>query len=109
VSASDASAALSELRLVALEDGLVFDPERGFPPYPSGLRGVGRRLALRLMLPFTRHQHRFDGGTALALRGLQGELAQLRAARAEDRARIERLEEGLLERESPEDGSASGR
>ena len=109
VALSDASKALAEIRLVALEDGLVFDPERGFPPYPSGLRGVVRRFLLRLMLPFTRHEHRFDRATALALRGLQVELAQLRVLHDEDRARIQRLEEPALGREGVEDGNARER
>ena len=100
---------MSELRLVALEDGLVFDPERGFPPYPRGLRGVVRRLVLRLMLPFTLHEHRFDRATALALRGLQARARAIAGAAVEDRARIERLEEQLLERDDLEDGSARER
>lgn len=94
----DVSASLSELRLTALEDELAFDPERGAPPEPPGLRGVIRRLVLRLMLPFTVHESRFDRATLAALRGLQAELAQLRALHAEDRARIERLMEQLAER-----------
>jgi glycosyltransferase involved in cell wall biosynthesis len=109
LSALGASAAVAEERLAALEDGLVFDPERGFPPYPRGPRGVARRLALRLMLPFTLQQHRFDRATALALRALQAELARLRAMHTEDRARIQRLEEGPPEREDLEDGSARER
>jgi glycosyltransferase involved in cell wall biosynthesis len=106
VSAADASAAVSELRLAALEEGLVFDPQRGFPPYPGGLRGVIRRLLLRLMLPFTLQEQRFDRMTALALRGLQAELVRLRAAHIEDRGRIQRLEERTVGREQVEDGSA---
>jgi hypothetical protein len=93
------SAGLSELRLTALEDELVFDLERGVPPEPPGLRGVIRRLVLRFMLPFTVHESRFDRATLVALRGIQAELAQLRALRAEDRAYIERLEERLAERD----------
>lgn len=102
VSVPGPSAALAELRLVALEEGLVFDAKRGFPPYPGGLRGVVRRLLLRLMLPFTLQELRFNRATAIALRGLQAELAQLRALGIKDRARIELLEELLLEREGEE-------
>ena len=95
--ASDASAALSELRLAALEDELAFDPERGAPPTPGGLRGVLRRLVLRLMLPFTMHERKLDRAVADALRGLHAELANERAMRVADRARIDRLEERLLQ------------
>jgi glycosyltransferase involved in cell wall biosynthesis len=99
VEPASVSAGLSELRLTALEDELVFDLERGVPPEPPGLRGVIRRLVLRFMLPFTVHESRFDRATLVALRGIQAELAQLRALRAEDRAYIERLEERLAERD----------
>jgi glycosyltransferase involved in cell wall biosynthesis len=95
--ASDTSAALSELRLAALEDELAFDPERGAPPAPGGLRGVLRRLVLRLMLPFTVHERKLDRAMADALRGLHDELERERALRLEDRTRIQRLEERLLE------------
>jgi glycosyltransferase involved in cell wall biosynthesis len=94
--AAGASAALSELRLAALEDELAFDPERGAPPAPGGLRGVLRRLVLRLMLPFTMHERKFDRVMADALGGLHAELAHERAMRVADRARIDRLEERLL-------------
>ena len=94
---SDTSVALSELRLTALEDELAFDPVRGAPPMPRGLRGVLRRLVLRLMLPFTMHERQLDRAMADALRGLQTELARERALRIEDRRRIQRLEERLLE------------
>ena len=96
--ASDKSTVLTELRLTALEDELAFDPERGAPPEPRGVRGVVRRLVLRLMLPFTLHQRKLNRATVDALRGLQLELERERALRVEDRERIKRLEEGLLER-----------
>lgn len=96
--ASDKSTVLTELRLTALEDELAFDPERGAPPEPGGVRGVVRRLVLRLMLPFTLHQRKLNRATVDALRGLQLELERERALRVEDRERIKRLEEGLLER-----------
>ena len=98
------SRALSELRLTALEDELAFDPERGAPPEPSGLRGAIRRLVLRLMLPFTVYQSEFNRATLVALRGLQAELVQLRVQHAEDQARIERLEERLANPERGENG-----
>jgi glycosyltransferase involved in cell wall biosynthesis len=94
---SERSAALTELRLAALEDELAFDPERGAIPQPVGLRGVFRRLVLRLMLPFTLHQRKLDRAIADAVRGLELELEQERALRAEDRTRIRRLEDRLLE------------
>ena len=87
--------ALSELRLAAVEDGLEVDPERGAPPKPRGLRGVLRRVVLRLMLPFTIHQRKLDRAMAGALRGLQAELARERALRAEDRARLDRVAQRL--------------
>ena len=67
----------------------------GLRPIPRGLRGVLRRLVLRLMLPFTMHERKLDRAMAVALRGLQAELAHERALRVEDRARIDRLEERL--------------
>jgi hypothetical protein len=60
------------------------------------------------MLPFTMHEQRLDRATAVALRGLQGELLRLQAAHAEDQTRIQRLEELLLEREDMEEGSDRG-
>ena len=95
--ASEMSAALSELRLAAVEDELAFDPGRGTTPEPRGLRGVLRRLVLRLMLPFTLHERKLDRAIADALRGLQAELERERALRVEDRARIQRLEGRLPE------------
>ena len=58
------------------------------------------------MLPFTLHERRLDRAIADALRGLQAELERERALRVEDRARIERLEERLLEPEDVENGRA---
>src|SRR5581483_1578706 len=87
--------AMSDLRLTAVEDELAFDPERGAPPEPRGLRGALRRAVLRLMLPFTLHERKFDRAVVAALRGLQLELERERALRLEDRQRIERLEERL--------------
>ncbi len=103
---SEVSAAMSELRLAALEDELAFDPERGTTPEPRGLRGVLRRLVLRLMLPFTLHERRLDRAIADALRGLQAELERERAMRTQDRARIERLEGRLLKPDDAESGRA---
>ena len=91
----DVGAALSDLRLGALEDELVFDPERGAPPEPGGLRGVVRRLVLRTMLPFTLHERKLDRAIVDALRGLHAELERERALRVADRERIKRLEERL--------------
>ncbi len=99
-------ASLSELRLAAVEDELALDPERGAEPVPGGLRGMFRRLVLRLMLPFTTHERKLDRALAVALRGLEAELARERALRVEDRARIDRLAERLreLEDSKTEDG-----
>lgn len=99
--APDARSALSEVRLSGLEEMLAFDPTRGAPPEPGGLRGVLRRCVLRLMLPFTLHQRQLDRAIADAVRGLQAELARERALRVDDRARIERLEERLHALEGP--------
>lgn len=96
--------ALSELRLVAVEDALEVDPERGAPPTPPGLRGVLRRAVLRLMLPFTLHQRKLDRAVAGVLRGLQAELARERALRVEDRERIDRLAQRLRELEDSRPG-----
>ena len=89
------AAGLSELRLAAVESELGLDLERGASPAPRGLRGLLRRLMLRLMLPFTTHERRFDRAVAHGLRGLKADLEREQAARAEDRARIDRLEEQL--------------
>ena len=92
---------LSELRLAAVESELALDPERGgAPPMPRGLRGVLRRLVLRLMLPFTIHERGLDRAMADALRGLQAELERVRGLLAEDRARIDRLEQRLRDQDS---------
>jgi glycosyltransferase involved in cell wall biosynthesis len=93
--ARDVIGAMSDLRLTAVEDELAFDPERGAPPEPRGIRGALRRAVLRLMLPFTLHERKFDRAVVAALRGLQLELERERALRLEDRQRIERLEERL--------------
>ena len=103
LSASDV-AALSELRLAVVEDELALDPERGAPPMPRGVRGVLRRLVLRLMLPFTMHERNLDRAMAEALRGLQAELAREQALRVQDRERVDRLEERLLELEESRTG-----
>lgn len=91
----DATGAMSDVRLTAVEDELTFDPERGAPPEPPGLRGALRRAVLRLMLPFTLHERKFDRAVAAALRGLQLELERERALGLENRRRIELLEERL--------------
>jgi glycosyltransferase involved in cell wall biosynthesis len=101
---SERSTALSELRLVALEDELSFDLERGARTAPRGLRGVLRRLVLRMMLPFTLYERQLDRAVTNALRALQFELARERALRAEDRERIQRLEERLPEPDDVESG-----
>lgn len=95
-------AALSEVRLTAVEEELAFDLERGEPPEPRGLRGALRRLVLRALLPFTVHERKLDRAIVGALRGLQLELERERALRLEDRERIKRLEERLLEPEDVE-------
>ncbi|HEY1516766.1 MAG TPA: glycosyltransferase [Solirubrobacteraceae bacterium] len=102
----DMSVAMSELRLAALEKELAFDLVRGTPPAPRGLRGALRQIVLRLMLPFTLHEQRLDHTVAAALRGLQAELAELRALIVDDRVRIEHLDERLLELEDVENGRA---
>jgi len=98
-SASDV-AVLSDLRLADVESELAFDPARGAQPMRRGPRGVLRCLVLRLMLPFTAHERDLDRAMAEALRALHAELARERALRAEDRARVERLEERLRELEA---------
>lgn len=108
VGASDVST-LSELRLAAVEDELAFDPHRGARPAPRGLRGVVRRLVLRLMLPFTVHERNLDRALADALRGLLAELERERALRVEDRARVERLEARVRELEDSRAGPARER
>ena len=93
-SRSDVSA-VSELRLKVVDDELELDLGQGAPPIPHGLRGVFRRLVLRVMLPYTVHERRLDRAIADALRGLQTELDRERKLRADDRARVEILEERL--------------
>jgi glycosyltransferase involved in cell wall biosynthesis len=102
-SASDV-ATLSELRLAVVDDELAVDPGTGAPPAPRGIRGALRRIVLRLMLPFTVHERKLDRAMADALRGLQTELVRERALRAEDRRRIDRLEERLRELDNSRTG-----
>jgi glycosyltransferase involved in cell wall biosynthesis len=106
---SDPGAALSELRLVALEDELSFDLEHGAPTAPRGLRGLLRRLMLRMMLPFKHYERQLDRAVMGALRALQSELERERALRAEDRERIQRLEERLSEPDDVQSGRAHER
>lgn len=97
-------AAVSELRLAAVERELALDPGRGAPPTPGGLRGMLRRLVLRLMLPFTIHERNLDRAMVEALRHLQAELERERTLRVEDRARIDRLGQRLREVEDSSPG-----
>lgn len=104
--AADVSEALFDLRLAAVEDELTFDPERGAPHGPRGLRGALRRLVLRLILPFTLHERTLDRGIVDALRALRVELEQERALRVADRARIQQLEDRLSEPDDVGNGRA---
>ena len=55
------------------------------------------------MLPFTLHEQRLDRTAAAVLRGLQAELAELRALIVDDRGRMEHLDQRL---EDVENGRA---
>ena len=100
-------ALLSELRLTVVDDELSVDVERGAPPMPRGLRGILRRLVLRLMLPYTANERQLDRAVANAMRGLQAELTRERRLRADERARVDLLEERLRALEDREQAPAS--
>ena len=103
---ASAGVAASDLRLAAVENELALNPERGAPPRPRGLRGLVRRVVLRLMLPFTIHERNLDRAIAGALSELQDELERERALRVEDRVRVDLIERRLLELE--ESGARRG-
>jgi glycosyltransferase involved in cell wall biosynthesis len=93
------SPAASGYALAAVERELALDVRGGAPPMPHGLKGVVRRVALRLMLPFTVHERNLDRAMADVLRGLRADLDRERALRAQDRARLNRLDERLRREE----------
>ena len=95
--ASGGAAAL-EAPLAVIEGELDFNLSHGAAPMPQGLRGTLRRLVMRAMLPFTIHERHLDRAMTDALYGFQAELARDRMLLAEDRARLERLEERLRAR-----------
>ncbi len=103
LAASDVST-VSELRLTAAESELSLDLEHGAPPVPRGLRGLLRRLVLRLILPFTSHERNLDRALVGSMRGLQAQLERERALRLEDRERVDRLEQRLRELENSRGG-----
>ncbi|MBV9801462.1 MAG: glycosyltransferase [Solirubrobacterales bacterium] len=93
-----ASPNLSAPAMAVVDRELTMDLRLGRPPIPHGLKGVARRLVLRMMLPFTHHERNLDRAMAEAMRGLHSELAREQALRIQDRVRLSRLE-GRLRRE----------
>ena len=79
-----------------LEHRLEFDLGSGAGS--TGPRGVARRAMLRAIRPYTVQERQLDRAMTVAMRRLAMELAEVRAARERDRARIARLERRLRER-----------
>ena len=82
----------SAAALAAVDRELAIDVRCGAPPTPSGLKGVLRRLILRLMLPFSHHERNLDQAIADVLRGLRADFDREQALRVQDRVRLSRLE-----------------
>jgi hypothetical protein len=73
----------------------VFDLRLGASPLPHGVKGLFRRLVLRMILPFTHHERNLDRAIAHAIRVLRVDLDREQALGLQDRARLSRLEARL--------------
>jgi hypothetical protein len=71
---------------------LAFDLRRGAAPVPRGAAGLARRLAFRLMYPFTFHERSLDRALFGSVRQLRGDLDLERAQLRRDRERLHELE-----------------
>jgi hypothetical protein len=75
-----------------LERNLAFASEGSLYARHRGLARFLRRLVLRLMRPFTHYQSQLDHAIVEQLKRISAELSDDRAARADDLARLQRLE-----------------
>jgi hypothetical protein len=82
----------------AIQQELALDLRQGAPPTPRGAAGTVRRLAFRLMYPFTFHERNLDRALFGALRQVRSDLDRERQQRLRDSARLRRVEEALARR-----------
>jgi glycosyltransferase involved in cell wall biosynthesis len=86
--------------LRTIERELTLDLRRGRPSQRRAAAAV-RRLAMRMMLPFTLHERNLDRAVLDALREIRVDLARERARGARTGARLRRLEEQLTRAREP--------
>ena len=83
----------------AIQRELALDLRRGAPPVPRGAAGLARRLAFRLMYPFTFHERSLDRALFDAVRHVRVDLDREREQRQLDSARLRGVEEALARRD----------
>jgi len=88
-------ASLAGPALDELERALAFDLRHGAAPEPRGAAGLLRRSVLRLMLPFTHHQHEVDRTVLSALRELRAGLERAEERGLRDDRSLSRLEAAI--------------
>jgi glycosyltransferase involved in cell wall biosynthesis len=88
----------------AIERELALDLRRGAPPVPGGAAGIARRLAFRLMYPFTFHERTLDRALFDAMRQVRLDLDRERERRRQDSSRLRGLEEALARRDADRPG-----
>jgi glycosyltransferase involved in cell wall biosynthesis len=81
--------------LDAVARQLDLDLHRGAPPVPSGAAGMVRRLAFRLMYPFTYHERRLDRAMFEALATMRADLDRERERSRVTRERLRALEQTM--------------
>ena len=86
--------------LNAIERELSLDLRRGVASQRRAA-GLVRRIAMRMMLPFTLHERRLDRAVLDALRDLRADLERERARGARTGARLRRVEDQLTRAKEP--------
>jgi len=81
--------------LDAVARELAFDLRQGAPPVPGGVSGMARRLAFRLMYPFTYHERSLDQAMLNAVSEVRADLDRERERGRRDRERLRGLEQAL--------------
>ena len=81
--------------LDAVARQLDLDLHRGAPPVRRGPAGMARRLAFRLMYPFTYHERRLDRAMFEALAAIRADLDRERERGRAARARLRGVEQTL--------------
>jgi glycosyltransferase involved in cell wall biosynthesis len=88
----------------AIQRELALDLRLGAPPVPRGAAGLARRLAFRLMYPFTFHERSLDRALFDAMRQVRVDLDREREQRRHDSARLRGVEEALARGDGEQSG-----